>query len=64
VDCGPLPPSEKADHIQELDALVALLYGLNGDQLAHIFQTFHEGWDYEERLRATLRHFEHWRKKA
>ncbi len=62
VDCGPLPPSEKDDHIHELDALVALLYNLNGGQLAHIFQTFHEGWDYEERLRATLRHFEHWRK--
>jgi hypothetical protein len=64
VECGPLPPSEKDDSIHELDALVALLYGLNGGQVAHIFETFHEGWDYEERLRATLRHFEHWRKKS
>ncbi len=64
VECGPLSTSEKDDHIHELDALAALLYGLDGAQLAHLFQTFHEGWDYEERLRATLRHFEHWRIKA
>jgi hypothetical protein len=64
VKFGPLEPAEKEDHIRELDALAALLYGLDSPQLVHIFQTFHEGWDCEERLRATLRHFESWRKKA
>ena len=57
VECGPLDEDEKQDHIHELDAVVAHLYGLDETQLVHIFETFHEGWDHEERLRATLRHF-------
>lgn len=60
VDCGPVPDNGKQDHIHELDAVVAHLYGLTEAQLTHIFETFHEGWDYEERLRATLRHFRAW----
>jgi hypothetical protein len=52
-----LQPDEKEDHIHELDAAVAHLYGLDKRDLTHIFETFHEGWDYEERLRATLTHF-------
>ena len=43
--------------IHELDAVVARLYGLNEDQLTHIFETFHEGWDYRHRLVGVLRHF-------
>ena len=61
VNCGPLDADEKADRIRELDAVVAHLYGLSESQLVHIFETFHEGWDHEERLRATLRHFRAWR---
>ena len=60
VDCGPLDPEEKQDHVRELDAVVAHLYGLTESQLVHIFETFHEGWDHEERLRATLHHFRAW----
>ncbi len=60
VTCGPMDPDEKQDHIGELDAVVAHLYGLTESQLVHIFETFHEGWDHEERLRATLRHFQMW----
>ena len=60
VACGPLDPDEKQDHIHELDAVVAHLYGLTEPQLVHIFETFHEGWDHEERLRATLPHFQTW----
>ena len=60
VDCGPLEAEEKADRIHELDAVVARLYGLTEPQLAHIFETFHEGWDHEERLRSTLHHFQTW----
>ena len=63
VECGPIPDDEKADMIRELDAVVAHLYGLNERHLRHIFETFHEGWDYEERLRATLRHFRDWKKR-
>ncbi len=57
VDHGPLPADEKEDMIHELDAVVAHLYGLSEPQLVHIFETFHEGWDYGDRLDATLRHF-------
>ncbi len=57
VECGPLAADEKEDMIHELDAVVAHLYGLSEAQLVHIFETFHEGWDYENRLDATLRHF-------
>jgi hypothetical protein len=46
-----------------LDAVVAHLYGLSEPQLTHIFETFHEGWDYQDRLRATLKHFAAWRGK-
>ncbi len=60
VDCGPLDADEKRDHIRELDAVVAHLYGLTESQLVHIFETFHEGWNDEERLRATLHHFWAW----
>ncbi len=57
VACGPLAPDEKEDMTHELDAVVAHLYGLSEKHLVHIFETFHEGWDHEPRLRATLRHF-------
>ena len=60
VACGPLDAEEKEDQIRELDAVAAHLYGLTESQLVHIFETFHEGWDHEERLRATLHHFRAW----
>lgn len=58
---GPLDPREKQDMIHELDAVVARLYGLTEPQLVHIFETFHEGWDYEPRLKAVLKHFAKWK---
>ena len=54
---------EKDDLIAELDAVVAHLYGLAEAQLAHIFETFHVGWDYRDRLDATLSHFRSWNSK-
>jgi hypothetical protein len=60
VDCGPLAADEKEDMIHELDAVVALLYGLSEHQLVHIFETFHEGWDYDERLQGVLGHYNVW----
>jgi hypothetical protein len=57
VEHGALQDGEKQDMIAELDAIVAHLYGLSEKQLVHIFETFHEGLDYEPRLEATLRHF-------
>ena len=60
VECGPLDPDEKDVMIFELDAVVAHLYGLSEDQLTHIFETFHEGWDYKPRLNAVLTHYRRW----
>lgn len=48
---GPLDPAAKQAMIEELDAVVARLYGLAPDQLAHIFDTFHE-WPREDQQRA------------
>jgi hypothetical protein len=64
VDCGPLPDDQKQDHIQELDAIVAHLYRLEEKHLVHIFETFHEGWDYAERVQKTMKHYRHWKGKA
>jgi hypothetical protein len=63
VEYGELDDDEKQDMVHELDAVVAQLYGLNDKQLTHIFETFHEGWDYEERLRESLKYFAAWKKK-
>lgn len=60
VEWGVLQPDEKEDMIHELDAVVAHLYGLSEPQLHHIFETFHEGWDYGPRLEATLAHYQAW----
>ena len=60
VECGPLAADEKEDMIHELDAVVAHLYGLSEPQLVHIFETFHVGWDYGDRLNGVLRHYHAW----
>ena len=57
VEHGALALDVKQDMIDELDAVVARLYGLNEDQLTHLFETFHEGWDHEPRLAAVMAHF-------
>ena len=60
VDHSRLEDDQKLNMIHELDAVVAHLYGLKEEQLRHIFETFHEGWDYRERLEATIEHFRRW----
>jgi len=60
VDCGPINDTEKEDLIYELDAVVAHLYELSEPQLVHIFETFHENWDYEARLSGVLAHYQKW----
>ena len=63
VEFGSLDPAQKDDMICELDAVAAHLYGLSEQQLRHIFETFHEGWDFEPRLTAVLEHYRAWSKK-
>jgi hypothetical protein len=50
--------------VAELDALVSLLYGLTEDQVEHVFDTFHKGWDYGSRLDAVLKHYREWKGEA
>ena len=64
VEHGPLAQDEKDDMIHELDAVVAHLYGLGQRQLVHVFETFHEGWDYHDRLNAVLRHYRDWTRRG
>lgn len=76
VECGPVDDKLKFDMICELDAVVALLYGLDEKHLRHIFETFHEGWgpgqtathptlgEYDARLKTTLGHYRAWKKGA
>ena len=50
-------PEYKQALIEELDACVALLYGLDEDDLSCLYETFHEGKDYSARHQAVLAHF-------
>ena len=51
VEFGDLKKDEKEDKICEIDALVSILYGLDESQIIHIFETFHEGWNYQPRMK-------------
>ncbi len=63
VGCGPLAAHEKEEKIQELDAVVSHLYGLKEPQVVHIYETFHEGWNYEARLKGVLHYFRTWKNR-
>jgi len=54
---GVTDADHQSDCISELDAAVALLYGLAESDLIQLFETFHVGWDYSSRLEAVLVHF-------
>ena len=64
VSFGPLEIDHKQDMMHELDAIVACLYGLDEAQLIHVFETFHEGWNYQERLNSVLNHFRSWKERS
>jgi hypothetical protein len=61
VACRPLAADEKEGTIHELDAVVFYLYGLGEPHLVHIFEAFHEGRDYNNRLRGVRMHYRAWR---
>jgi hypothetical protein len=61
VPVGSVGMDERNDLIHQLDAAVARLYGLNSDELRHVYETFHTGWKPEERelyTEAVLEHLE------
>ena len=57
VPVGSVSVGERDELIARLDAAVALLYGLDEDDLRVIYSTFHEGWNFEPRLSAVLDHY-------
>lgn len=58
VEVGSVTDDEtRLDLVYELDACVAYLYGLNEDDLAVIYETFHVGADYSARHARVLEHF-------
>ena len=57
VPVGSVGDDEKPDLIAQLDAAVALLYGLDESDVRHIFETFHVGWDYSARLERVMDHY-------
>lgn len=63
VSCVHIESEEKESMIHELDALAALAYGLEEKHLRHIFETFHDGWDYEDQLEKTMTYFKQWKKE-
>lgn len=58
VPVGSVSTDEQEDLVAELDALVSQLYGLEPEEVEHIFETFHEGWDHSKRLTRVLDHFD------
>ncbi len=54
-------PEIRNNLICEIDAIASLLYGLTEQQVAHIFNTFHRGWDYQARLDNVLKFYEKWK---
>jgi hypothetical protein len=60
VDYGPLNEKKKQDLMYELDAVVAHLYGLSREHVEVIFETFHVGWDHQERLDRVLDYYASW----
>ena len=59
-----MPEDEKQDMVAELEALAARLYGLTELQFVHVFETFHERWNYDTRLKAVRRHFHAWASRS
>ncbi len=64
VEAGSVRSEEqKTDLIEELDAVVALLYGLDDADLRVIYDTFHTGADYSARCRRVIDHCRTWRER-
>lgn len=52
---------ERIQAICEIDALVALLYGLSFEELTHIYETFHKTWDFASRFEIVSKYYDIWR---
>jgi hypothetical protein len=57
VPVASVTDGEKPELLAELDAAVALLYGLDESDQRVIYETFHEGADYSSRYERVLAHY-------
>jgi len=57
---APFDEDTKQEMVYELDAVVAHLYGLSREHVKVIFETFHNSWDYQERLDHVLDYYDDW----
>lgn len=64
VPVASVSDTERPDLLAELDAAVALLYGLDEDDLRVIYETFHEGADYSAHSERVIDQFRRLRKEA
>jgi len=46
------------EDLAQIDALVSHGHGLDRDDVIHVFETFHRGWDYGPRLEKVLGYFD------
>jgi hypothetical protein len=51
---------ERSSLIYEANALAFLIYGLDRNQMIHVYKTFHRGWNFKEELNETLEYLEKW----
>ena len=58
VPVGGIPSQSREPSLAELDAAVALLYGLTPDEVEVVYSTFHEAWDFKPRLAAVMEHYD------
>lgn len=52
--------SERRSLIYEANALAFLIFGLDRQQMIHVYETFHRGWNFSEELNETLEYLEKW----
>ena len=64
VDESQVNDQTKSTALAEIDALASLLYKLEWRDVEVIFETFHRGWDYSERLAAVKIHYDAWKARA
>lgn len=60
VDYGSIPEERRQEMMYEIDAVAAHLYGLTREHVEVMFETFHDGWNYEERLERVLDYYASW----
>ena len=56
MDYGSVDETAERKMIYELHAVVLHLYGLSADHVEVIYETFHDNWDYKERLDEVLKY--------